>query len=46
MPTMPLIAAGQVTEPSVSVPTAIVAKLAATATPEPELEPHGLVVKS
>src|SRR5437773_5208121 len=29
-------------EPSVSVPTAAPHKLAATATPEPELEPEGL----
>ena len=42
MPTMPLVVAGQTIEPSVSVPTASGARLAATAAPEPELEPHGL----
>jgi hypothetical protein len=36
MPTMPLEVAGQTIEPSVSVPTATVARLAATAAPEPE----------
>ena len=38
--------AGQVIEPSVSVPSAIGAKFKATATAEPELEPHGLRVTS
>ena len=42
MPTMPFIAAGQMIEPSVSVPTATVASPAATATAEPALEPQGL----
>src|SRR5712671_6398982 len=42
IPTMPLIEAGQTTEPSVSVPTASAQRLAATAAPEPELEPHAL----
>src|SRR5262249_10997562 len=42
MPTMPLAEAGLTIEPSVSVPTATAQRLAATATPEPELEPHGL----
>jgi hypothetical protein len=42
MPTIPLADAGQTTEPSVSVPTAAAQKLAATAAPEPELEPQGL----
>ena len=38
-PTQPLNAAGQVIEPSVSVPTAYDATPAATAAPLPELEP-------
>src|SRR5256885_13795517 len=42
IPTIPLVEAGHVTDPSVSVPTATVQRFAATATPEPELEPHGL----
>ena len=42
MPTTPLAPAGQTIEPSVSVPTATVARFAAAATPDPELEPHGL----
>jgi hypothetical protein len=42
MPTMPVAPAGQTIEPSVSVPTATVARSADTATAEPELEPHGL----
>jgi hypothetical protein len=42
MPTSEHADAGQTIEPSVSVPMAAAAKLAATATPEPELEPHGL----
>src|SRR5205085_5427815 len=41
-PTMPLIAAGQVIEPSVSVPIAAGTMPAATAAPLPEEEPHGL----
>ena len=41
MPTMPLAPDGQTIEPSVSVPTVTVARSAAAATPEPELEPHG-----
>ncbi len=44
MPTMPLMEDGLMTEPSVSVPTAAAQRLAATATPEPELEP--LVLRS
>src|SRR3954469_19872913 len=39
IPTQPLSAAGQVIEPSVSVPTASRASPAATAAPLPELEP-------
>jgi len=42
IPTMPLLDAGQMIEPSVSVPIATVASPAATAAPEPALEPHGL----
>src|SRR6478672_3606311 len=42
MPTNPLAPEGQTIEPSVSVPTPIAARLAATAVPVPELDPHGL----
>src|SRR3954463_9555631 len=42
MPTSPFAPEGQTIEPSVSVPTAATAKAADAATPEPELEPHGL----
>ena len=42
MPTTPQALAGHTIEPSVSVPTAIGARPAATATPEPELDPEGL----
>ncbi len=42
MPTMPLAFEGQTIEPSVSVPMATAQRLAATAAPEPELEPQGL----
>src|SRR5207237_10708276 len=42
IPTSPLAPDGQTIEPSVSVPTAATARSAAEATPEPELEPHGL----
>src|ERR671933_634658 len=42
MPTTPLVVAGQTMEPSVSVPIETDVRFAATATPEPELEPHGL----
>jgi len=41
-PTTPFIAAGQVMEPSVSVPIATGAKSAATATAEPELDPQAV----
>ena len=44
-PTRPLHEAGDTTEPSVSVPMATAHKLAATAAPEPELEPLGLRVE-
>src|SRR5450631_698785 len=40
-PTRPFTDAGHVMEPSVSVPTAAAARLAAADTPDPELEPHG-----
>src|SRR5690606_32444977 len=42
IPTMPLALEGQTMDPSVSVPTAAAARLADTATPLPELDPHGL----
>src|SRR3954452_2829000 len=42
MPTSPFCPAGQTMEPSVSVPMVAVARSADAATPEPELEPHGL----
>ncbi len=42
MPTIPHALAGQTMLPSVSVPTASGARPAATATPEPELDPDGL----
>src|SRR5439155_4649962 len=42
IPTIPFADAGQTTEPSVSVPTASAQRLAATAAPEPELDPQGL----
>src|SRR5947208_2076108 len=42
MPTIPLAEDGQTTDPSVSVPIAAAQRFAATAAPEPELEPHGL----
>ena len=42
MPTKLFTDAGQVIEPSVSVPIATAHKLAATAAPEPALEPQGL----
>src|SRR5690348_11337821 len=45
-PTMPLMAAGQVTEPSVSVPIASLTRPAATAAPEPLELPHGLRLRA
>src|SRR6266516_1110198 len=42
MPTRELLLDGDTIEPSVSVPTAAAARFAATATPEPELDPEGL----
>ena len=41
IPTIPLIDEGHMIEPPVSVPIVSAAKLAAAATPEPELDPHG-----
>ncbi len=41
-PTIPQFVDGQTIEPSVSVPTATGTRFAETATPDPELEPHGL----
>src|SRR5438094_3155271 len=43
MPTSELLFDGDTTEPSVSVPTAAAARFAATATPDPELEPDGFL---
>src|SRR5207237_8384535 len=45
-PTMPLIAAGQVIEPSVSVPIAAGTMPAETAAPLPEEEPQGLRLRA
>src|SRR5688572_24479462 len=42
IPTSEFADDGHTTDPSVSVPTAAVQRLAAGAAPEPELEPHGL----
>src|SRR5437588_8264009 len=42
MPTIPLAEEGQTIEPSVSVPIATAQRFAATAPPDPELDPHGL----
>src|SRR4051794_25034010 len=42
IPTSDPAALGEVIDPSVSLPTAAAAKLAATAAPEPELEPEGV----
>src|SRR5215831_21013580 len=42
MPTMPQLHDGETIEPSVSLPTATAHRLAATAAPEPELDPDGL----
>jgi hypothetical protein len=41
MPTTQQAAAGQRIEPSVSVPSVAVARLAATAAADPELDPDG-----
>ena len=42
MPTMPFAEEGHTIDPSVSVPIATAHRLAETATPDPELDPHGL----
>src|SRR6478609_6593 len=42
MPTKPAAAEGDVTEPSVSVPIVTTQQFAATAVPDPELEPDGV----
>jgi hypothetical protein len=42
MPTNEFADEGQTIEPSVSVPMAAAHRLAATAAPEPELDPQGL----
>src|SRR5262249_47588845 len=42
MPTSALLFDGETIDPSVSVPTAAAQRFAATAAPEPELEPDGL----
>src|SRR5436190_1824554 len=42
IPTIPQKEDGAITEPSVSVPIATAQRLAATADPDPELEPQGL----
>jgi hypothetical protein len=41
MDTTPFTLPGPITEPVVQVPTVAAAKLAATAAPEPELDPAG-----
>jgi len=41
-PTTPVIDDGQMIEPPVSVPTVTAARFAAAATPDPELDPHGV----
>ena len=43
IPTIPLMLEGHAIEPFVSVPIAIAHKFAATAAPEPELDPHGFL---
>src|SRR6185503_15442687 len=42
MPTIPFVPDGQTMDPSVSVPIATAQRLAETAPPDPELDPHGL----
>jgi hypothetical protein len=42
MPTTELAAEGQSIEPSVSDPSVTAAMLAAAATPDPALDPHGV----
>jgi hypothetical protein len=43
MPTRPLVPDGQTIDPSVSVPTPMAARLAATAAPVPELDPQAFL---
>src|SRR5260221_12720514 len=43
IPTTPLIEAGQRIDPFVSVPIATAHRFAATAAPDPELDPHGFL---
>src|SRR5687767_15802494 len=42
MPTIPFADEGHTIDPSVSVPIATAVMFAATAAPDPELDPHGL----
>src|SRR5207302_564825 len=42
IPTMPLLLEGETIDPSVSVPIAAAQRFAATAAPDPELDPDGL----
>ncbi len=42
MPTMPLVDEGHMIDPPVSVPMVSAERLAEAATPDPELDPHGL----
>ena len=46
IPTIAFAFAGQTIEPSVSVPIAAEQRFAATAAPDPELEPQGLRSKA
>ena len=46
IPTIPLALEGQTIDPFVSVPIPITARLADTATPDPELDPHGFLVRT
>ena len=42
IPTMPLVDEGHMIDPPVSVPMVSADRLADAATPDPELDPHGL----
>jgi hypothetical protein len=42
IPTSEFVLEGQTIDPSVSVPIATAQRFAATAVPDPELDPHGL----
>ena len=46
IPTIPFALDGQTIEPLVSVPIARTVRLAETATPEPELDPQGFLVRT